>query len=135
MKTKHLFLMIVAGLLAASCNGDDAPDYASRIARTYTGAIELSVSGVPVSSYTGMGKTLEISRVNNDSIVAVLTIDYGTGAMAVEKVTAGAKVTYKDGDKAMGVLGIIGPKRMEYEKMMSLVNAASKMLKEYFKKR
>ncbi|MDR0658035.1 MAG: hypothetical protein LBG18_03735 [Mediterranea sp.] len=101
MKTKHVFLMIVAGLLAASCSDDDAPDYASRIARTYTGAIELSVSGVPVSSYIGMGKTLEISRVNNDSIVAVLTIDYGTGAMAVEKVTAGAKVTYKDGKYAL----------------------------------
>ncbi|MDR2192498.1 MAG: heat-inducible transcriptional repressor HrcA [Endomicrobium sp.] len=43
--------------------------------------------------------------------------------------------TYKDGDKTVGVLGIIGPKRMEYEKMMGLVNAVSKMLNEFFKKR
>jgi len=42
---------------------------------------------------------------------------------------------YKDGDKVMGVLGIIGPKRMEYERMMGLVNAVSKMLNDFFKKR
>jgi len=35
---------------------------------------------------------------------------------------------YKDNDNSMGVLGIIGPKRMEYPKMMALVNAVSKML-------
>lgn len=41
---------------------------------------------------------------------------------------------YSDGDKAVGVLGIIGPKRMPYEKMMSLVAAVSKLLNDYFKK-
>ncbi|MDR2708390.1 MAG: heat-inducible transcriptional repressor HrcA [Elusimicrobiota bacterium] len=37
---------------------------------------------------------------------------------------------YKDGDRAVGVLGIIGPKRMEYEKMITLVSGVSKMLNE-----
>jgi hypothetical protein len=96
MKLKHLFLMIAAGLCAVSCNDDDAPDYASQVAKAYTGSIELSVSGTQVDNYMGMGKTLEISRVNNDSIVAVLTIDYGAGAMSIKKVTAGAKVTYSN---------------------------------------
>ena len=32
---------------------------------------------------------------------------------------------YKDGDTPIGVLGIIGPKRMEYPKMMALVRAVS----------
>jgi heat-inducible transcriptional repressor len=35
---------------------------------------------------------------------------------------------YRDGDKPLGVLGIIGPKRMEYEKMMALVDAVSKIV-------
>jgi heat-inducible transcriptional repressor len=35
---------------------------------------------------------------------------------------------YKDGEKPVGVLGIIGPKRMEYPKMMALVEAVSKMV-------
>ncbi|MCA6085266.1 heat-inducible transcriptional repressor HrcA [Candidatus Endomicrobiellum agilis] len=40
---------------------------------------------------------------------------------------------YKNGDRAVGVLGIIGPKRMEYEKMISLVNRISEMLNMFFK--
>jgi heat-inducible transcriptional repressor len=40
---------------------------------------------------------------------------------------------YNDGEKAIGLLGIIGPKRMEYDKMMSLVNSMSKVLNNFFK--
>lgn len=35
---------------------------------------------------------------------------------------------YKDGEKAVGILGIIGPKRMEYPRMMALVSAVSKIV-------
>ena len=35
---------------------------------------------------------------------------------------------YKDGENPVGVLGIVGPKRMEYPKMMALVSAVSKMV-------
>ncbi|MDR3274544.1 MAG: heat-inducible transcriptional repressor HrcA [Endomicrobium sp.] len=40
---------------------------------------------------------------------------------------------YKNGECAVGVLGIIGPKRMEYERMMSLVNHSAEMLNRFFK--
>ncbi|MDR0800428.1 MAG: heat-inducible transcriptional repressor HrcA [Endomicrobium sp.] len=40
---------------------------------------------------------------------------------------------YKNDERAIGVLGIIGPKRMEYEKMISLVNRISEMLNMFFK--
>lgn len=40
---------------------------------------------------------------------------------------------YKNSERAVGVLGIIGPKRMEYKKMMSLVNYISEMLNRFFK--
>ncbi|MHB9154665.1 MAG: heat-inducible transcriptional repressor HrcA [Endomicrobiales bacterium] len=35
---------------------------------------------------------------------------------------------YKNGEVPVGVLGIIGPKRMEYPKMMALVSAVSRMM-------
>ncbi len=35
---------------------------------------------------------------------------------------------YKAGDKTIGLLGIVGPKHMEYTKMMSLVNFIGDML-------
>jgi heat-inducible transcriptional repressor len=41
---------------------------------------------------------------------------------------------YRSGEKAVGILGIIGPKRMEYKKMMSLVNKVSEMLNKIFNK-
>jgi heat-inducible transcriptional repressor len=41
---------------------------------------------------------------------------------------------YKDANKAVGVLGIVGPKRMDYNKMMALLNSVSLMLNEHFKK-
>jgi heat-inducible transcriptional repressor len=37
---------------------------------------------------------------------------------------------YKDKEKSIGILGIIGPKRMEYQRMMALVNSVSRLLNE-----
>jgi heat-inducible transcriptional repressor len=39
--------------------------------------------------------------------------------------------SYSYGNKIIGVLGIIGPKRMEYEKMISLVDSVSKVVNGY----
>jgi len=36
--------------------------------------------------------------------------------------------TYKSGNKAVGALGIIGPKRMEYPKMVALVDFIAKVV-------
>ncbi|MCA6071587.1 MAG: heat-inducible transcriptional repressor HrcA [Endomicrobium sp.] len=40
---------------------------------------------------------------------------------------------YKNGERVVGVLGIIGPKRMEYQKMMLLVSRVSEILSKFFK--
>ncbi|MCA6072202.1 MAG: heat-inducible transcriptional repressor HrcA [Endomicrobium sp.] len=40
---------------------------------------------------------------------------------------------YKNGERVVGVLGIIGPKRMEYQKMMLLVSRVSEILNKFFK--
>jgi heat-inducible transcriptional repressor len=39
---------------------------------------------------------------------------------------------YKNGEQPVGVLGIIGPKRMEYQKMMLLVSRVAQMLTKFF---
>lgn len=43
--------------------------------------------------------------------------------------------TYKAGDKTMGALGIIGPKRMEYSKMIALVDYFSKLIDKTLNKK
>lgn len=42
--------------------------------------------------------------------------------------------TYRKDERPLGVLGIIGPKRMEYKKMISIVNQVSRMLGDILKK-
>ncbi|MDD5491591.1 MAG: heat-inducible transcriptional repressor HrcA [bacterium] len=42
--------------------------------------------------------------------------------------------TYRAGDKTLGALGIIGPKRMEYSKMIALVNYFSKLINKTLSK-
>jgi len=44
------------------------------------------------------------------------------------------KTVYKVGDSPMGVLGIIGPKRMEYSKMISIVNFIGELTSQSIKK-
>jgi heat-inducible transcriptional repressor len=41
---------------------------------------------------------------------------------------------YRDGEHSIGVLGIIGPKRMEYPKMMALVGAVSRIMNKLISK-
>jgi heat-inducible transcriptional repressor len=41
---------------------------------------------------------------------------------------------YTDGENPVGVLGIVGPKRMEYPKMMALVSAVSKIVNKILSK-
>jgi len=42
--------------------------------------------------------------------------------------------SYSYGDKIVGVLGIIGPKRMDYDKMMALVNSVSNIVNGFLLK-
>jgi len=44
------------------------------------------------------------------------------------------KTVYKVGDSPLGVLGIIGPKRMEYSKMISIVNLIGEMTNQLLNK-
>jgi heat-inducible transcriptional repressor len=52
----------------------------------------------------------------------------GQGKIADLKDLSVITTSYSYGDKIIGVLGIIGPKRMEYEKIMALVKSVSKVV-------
>lgn len=91
----------------------------------------------PVKSLIKLNEDKEklIEIVNSDFNEKGINVKIGSeNSLAELKDLSLVSTVYKDGDKAIGVLGIIGPKRMEYEKMMSLVNAVSKILNEFFKK-
>ncbi len=91
----------------------------------------------PVKSLIKLNEDKEklIKIVSDDFNSSGINVKIGSeNALAELKDLSMITTVYKDGERAVGVLGIIGPKRMEYDKMMSLVNAVSKMLNEIFKK-
>jgi heat shock gene repressor HrcA len=78
-------------------------------------------------------KLLEI--INEDFNSSGVTVKIGSENLPSElKDLSIITTSYSDGDRTVGVLGIIGPKRMEYDKMMSLVSMVSQMLNDFFKK-
>ena len=96
-------------------------------------------------------KSLIKFNENKERFIEIINKDFDTlqtDSQDIVNVTIGSEnniqelkdlslitTVYKDGQKAVGVLGIIGPKRMEYEKMMALVNNVSKMLSDFFNMR
>ena len=90
-------------------------------------------------------KSLIRLKEDKEKLIEIINDGFDSGGINVkigsENLPAELKdlsiitTSYSDGSKTVGVLGIIGPKRMEYDKMMSLVNGVSKMLNEFFKKR
>ncbi|MDR3306852.1 MAG: heat-inducible transcriptional repressor HrcA [Endomicrobium sp.] len=88
-------------------------------------------------------KSLIKFNENKDKFMEVISKDFtGSGinvkigsenAIAELKDLSVITTVYRNGSRAVGVLGIIGPKRMEYKKMMYLVSRASEMLNKFFK--
>jgi heat-inducible transcriptional repressor len=75
-----------------------------------------------------------IEVINNDFNSGGINVKIGSeNALDELKDLSMITTVYKNSERAVGVLGIIGPKRMEYEKMMSLVNYISEMLNRVFK--
>jgi heat-inducible transcriptional repressor len=88
-------------------------------------------------------KSLIKFNENKEKFIEVISKDFTEDGISVkigsENTIAELKdlsiitTVYRNGDRAVGVLGIIGPKRMEYDKMMSLVSRVSEMLNKFFK--
>jgi heat-inducible transcriptional repressor len=88
-------------------------------------------------------KSLIKFNENKEKLIEVISKDFteeginvkigSENAIAELKDLSVITTVYKNGDRAVGVLGIIGPKRMEYNKMMSLVSRVSEMLNKFFK--
>ncbi|MDR1195178.1 MAG: heat-inducible transcriptional repressor HrcA [Endomicrobium sp.] len=91
----------------------------------------------PIKSIIKLNEDKEklIKIINNDFNSKGINVKIGSENLPEElKELSIITTAYSDGDKAVGVLGIIGPKRMPYDRMMSLVGAVSRLLNDFFKK-
>jgi heat-inducible transcriptional repressor len=98
-----------------------------------------------VSDFSNFEPVKLLIKFNEDKekFIEVINKDFNSSRINVkigsENTLDGLKdlsmvtTAYKNKEHVVGVLGIIGPKRMEYEKMMSLVNYISEMLNRFFK--
>lgn len=92
----------------------------------------------PIKSLIKLNENKEkfIEIINKDFSESGINVKIGSeNSVAELKDLSLVTTVYKDGEKAVGILGIIGPKRMEYDKMMSLVSGVSQILNDFFKKK
>ena len=75
-----------------------------------------------------------IEIIGNDLDEATVNVKIGGQDLSELKNLSVVKTSYSYGDKIVGVLGIIGPKRMDYDKMMALVNSVSNIVNGFLLK-
>ncbi|MDR1122501.1 MAG: heat-inducible transcriptional repressor HrcA [Endomicrobium sp.] len=102
-----------------------------------------NVVSVPDFNNFELVKSLIKFNENKEKFIEVISKDFSGDGINVKIGSENAitefkdlsiiTTVYKNGDRVIGVLGIIGPKRMEYKKMMSLVSRVSEMLNKSFK--
>ncbi|MDR0617212.1 MAG: heat-inducible transcriptional repressor HrcA [Endomicrobium sp.] len=100
---------------------------------------------VAVEDFNDFGPIKSLIRFNEDKekFIKLINKDFSSSGINVkigsENTLAELKdlsvvtTVYKRDEYVVGILGIIGPKRMEYEKMMSLVSKVSEILNDFFK--
>jgi heat-inducible transcriptional repressor len=108
--------------------------------------IDGASNAVSIPDFNDFEPIKSIIKLNDDKekLIRIINEDFHSNGINVkigsENLPAELKdlsiitTSYSDGNRMVGVVGIIGPKRMPYDKMMSLVSAVSKMLNEVFKK-
>ena len=75
-----------------------------------------------------------IEIIGKDLDEATVNVKIGGQDLSELKNLSVVKTSYSHGDKIVGVLGIIGPKRMDYDKMMALVNSVSNIVNGFLLK-
>ena len=75
-----------------------------------------------------------IEIIGKDLDEATVKVKIGGQDLSELKNLSVVKTSYSYGDKIVGVLGIIGPKRMDYDKMMALVNSVSNIVNGFLLK-
>jgi len=107
--------------------------------------IDSALNEITVSDFNDFNlvKSLIKFREYKDKFIEIINRDFNNGkinvkigsesALAELKDLSIVTTVYRNEERAIGILGIIGPKRMEYEKMMSLVGHVSEVLNKFFK--
>jgi heat-inducible transcriptional repressor len=102
-----------------------------------------NVTEVPDFSDFESAKSLIKFNEDKEKLIEIINKDFDTKGVNVKigsentfkelKDLSMVTTVYKNGEHPVGVLGIIGPKRMEYQKMMLLVSRVSEILTKFFK--
>jgi len=107
--------------------------------------IDGAANGVTISGFNDFDliKSFIKFREYKEKFIEIINEDFNSGRINVkigsENTLAELKdlsvitTAYNNGERAIGILGIIGPKRMEYKKMMSIVSSVSEVLNEFFR--
>jgi heat-inducible transcriptional repressor len=107
--------------------------------------IDGALNEITVSDFKDFNlvKSLIKFREYKDKFIEIINRDFNNGrinvkigsesALAALKDLSIVTTVYRNEKRAIGILGIIGPKRMEYGKMMSLVGHVSEVLNKFFK--
>jgi len=107
--------------------------------------IDGTLNKIAVSGFNDFNlvKSLIKFREYKDKFIEIINRDFNNGRINVKigsentltelKDLSIVTTVYRNEERAIGILGIIGPKRMEYEKMMSLVGHVSEVLNKFFK--
>ena len=99
-----------------------------------------------VPDFTDFESARSLMKLNEDKdrLIEIIGKDFneqkikvkigGEEELAELKDLSVITTSYSYGDKMVGVLGIIGPKRMDYDKMMALVNSVSNIVNGFLLK-
>jgi heat-inducible transcriptional repressor len=75
-----------------------------------------------------------VEMINSDFNNNKISVKIGSeNALSELKDLSIVTAAYDNGEYTLGVLGIIGPKRMEYERMISIVSRVSDLLNKFFR--
>lgn len=91
------------------------------------------IGGGSSDSRRNLGALARVIRDNIASDDVKVIIGAETRCKGFECVSAVIR-SYRQDDRPVGMLGILGPKRMEYSRMMSIVESVSKMLEKALEK-
>ena len=140
LKQSWLSVLTIVALLCVQAAVDlELPNYTSKIVNTgiQAGGIEYAVP--ETISSKDMEAILLFSN-DDDKILENYTTEESDGNYVIKDLKENEKEELKDfsvitfkhkvGDKDMGTIGIIGPKRMDYSKVISVMKYINKKLKD-----
>ncbi|MDR1052507.1 MAG: heat-inducible transcriptional repressor HrcA [Endomicrobium sp.] len=107
--------------------------------------IDYTSNVIPIMNFNDFNPLKSLMKFNEDKkkFIKIINKNFNDKGISVKigsenifeelKDLSMVTTVYKNNNRAVGILGIIGPKRMEYQKIISIVKNVSKILNKFFK--